>query len=173
MAHHKRSINAIRRSRRRQGLRSQQQHAFISIVVPLLLSSLVISQHQVSGETPTYSPTYYPTYVPTISSNPSTHYPTYGPTASNITDSGSLDGGDRTTTDEENGALPNNEESKEVESNNQPSDDPDDSDGDISFATDFKYDRPPPAADNAANAVREVTMALAAAAAIVASVLIV
>ncbi|KAL7427186.1 hypothetical protein ACHAXM_001668 [Skeletonema potamos] len=192
--HRKGTNNSIRRSRRGEGLRSKQHHAFVTIVVSFLLPSNVISQHNVSdtipthyptykpttfNSTPTYSPTtfnsttdgpttHYPTYEPTASFKPTTHYPTYEPTASDSesegiksipdSDSGGLGDSERSITDiidgQDEGALPNDESN---ESGSQES----------SVTSAYMLTT----ANNAANSEREVTMVLAAAAAVVATVL--
>ncbi|KAL7425966.1 hypothetical protein ACHAXM_000251 [Skeletonema potamos] len=87
-------------------------------------------------------------------------------------------GGDRSTTDED-GALPNDENNEEESKNSptymptdMPTDDTDTDDSTRSISsqqpseTTGTYGRPPPAADNAGNAVLEVTIALAVASAV-------
>lgn len=132
MAHRRGTNNAIRR---RQGIRSQQQHAFV-----VLLLSLVISQQRASGTAPTYYPTYYPTYLPSAAKNDTVF-------AAEI-DAKTDGGGVRTTTDE-NGALPYNESTESSSSQESPL---------------TGHDSVPAAANIAADPLREVAIALAAAA---------
>jgi hypothetical protein len=164
------SNNAIRR-----------RHAFITIILPVLLSSLVISQHQVSGETPTYYPTYHPTYHPTHGPSTSSIGDRSIPSDGNETDEvdwvkfaaeihaminggGGGGGGDRSATDDNGAGI----ESPTYMPTYAPTDDSElrgsDPQG-SSTSTQFlaNHGRAPPDA-NAANAVREVAMALALAA---------